>query len=106
MARTESQDVGSNAQGGDLGYVAKGDMDAAFEKVAFALPPGQLSGVVATPYGFHIIKVTGRRDAGYETLDEVQERIRAVLLKEARQKAQAELVARLRQKARIELGEK
>lgn len=106
MARTESQDPGSNAQGGDLGYVAKGDMDPAFEKEAFALAPGQLSGVIATPYGFHIIKVTGRRDAGYETLDEVQDRIRAVLLKEARQNAQAEMVAQLRQKARIELGEK
>jgi len=62
-----------------------------------------VSGVVATPYGFEIIKVTDRRAAGYHPLDEVQDRIREVLLKSEKQDRQADFVAQLRQKAKVEL---
>ncbi len=103
LARKESQDASSAAQGGDLGFVAKGEMDSAFEKYAFALKPGQLSDVVSTPYGFDIIKVIDRRDAGYTPLPEVEEQIRAVLEKSERQKRQADLVAELRKKAKVEV---
>jgi peptidyl-prolyl cis-trans isomerase C len=103
LARKESQDASSAAQGGDLGFLAKGEMDSAFEKYAFALKPGQLSEVVSTPYGFHIIKLTDRRDAGYTPLPEVEERIRALLEKFERQKRQADLVAELRKKAKVEV---
>jgi parvulin-like peptidyl-prolyl isomerase len=105
LAREHSQDPGSAALGGDLGYIAKGDMDPAFEQRAFALAPNQLNDVVATPYGFHIIRVTDRRDAGYAPLSEVQERIREVLLKSERQARQAALVAELRKKGKVELVE-
>jgi peptidyl-prolyl cis-trans isomerase C len=104
LARESSQDPASAAQGGDLGYFAKGDMVDAFEKQAFALAPGQLSGVVSTPYGYDIIKLTDRRGAGYDALADVQERIRAVLLKTERQKRQADFVAELRKKAKVEIG--
>jgi len=103
LAHKESQDATSAAQGGDLGYLAKGEMDSTFEKHAFALKPGQLSDVVSTPYGFHIIKVTDRRAAGSTPLAEVEERIRAVLQKFERQKRQANLVAELRTKAKVEV---
>jgi parvulin-like peptidyl-prolyl isomerase len=103
LARRQSQDPGSAGLGGDLGFVAKGEMDEAVEKQAFALAPGQVSGVVATPYGFDIIKVTDRRDAGYAPLSEVQDRIREVLLKSERQQRQADFVAELRKKAKIEM---
>lgn len=105
MARDNSQDPSSAAQAGDLGYVAPGETDPAFEKAAFALATNQLSDVVKTPYGFHIIKVTGRRDAGYEPLAEVQDRIKAVLEKRERQQREADLVATLRKKAKVELVE-
>jgi len=105
LAREHSQDPGSAPLGGDLGYIAKGDMDAAFEQRAFALAPNQLSDVVATPYGFHIIRVAERREAGYAPLSEVQERIREVLLKSERQARQAALVAELRKKIKVELVE-
>lgn len=104
LAREHSQDPASAARGGDLGYFAKGDMVEAFEKAAFALGPGQLSAVVATPYGYDIIKVTGRRDAGVESLADVQDRIRAVLLKTERQKRQTAFVAELRKKAKIDIA--
>jgi peptidyl-prolyl cis-trans isomerase C len=105
LARENSQDPGSASRGGDLGYFAKGDMVEAFEAQAFALAPGQLSAVVTTPYGLHIIKATDRRGAGYESLDDVRERITAVLIKLERERRQAELIAELRKKAKIELPE-
>jgi peptidyl-prolyl cis-trans isomerase C len=103
LARANSQDTASAARDGDLGYLEKGDMDPAFEKQAFALAPGRVSGVVATPYGFEIIKVTDRRTAGYYPLEEVQDRIREVLLKSEKQDREADFVAQLRHKAKVEL---
>jgi peptidyl-prolyl cis-trans isomerase C len=105
LARANSQDSASAAHDGDLGYLEKGDMEPAFEEQAFALAPGQVSGLVATPYGFEIIKVTDRRAAGYSPLVEVQDRIREVLLKSEKQERQAAFVAQLRQKAKVELLE-
>src|SRR5688500_18869814 len=57
LATQNSQDPGSAAQGGDLGFFERGTMVAAFDSVAFALEPGQISDIVATPFGYHIIKV-------------------------------------------------
>jgi len=103
LAHKQSEDASSAPQGGDLGYLARGEMDEAFEKPAFALTPGQLSDVISTPYGFDIIKVTDQRGAGYAPLSEVEESIRTVLEKFERQKRQADLVAQLRQKAKVEV---
>lgn len=103
LARKQSEDPTSAPQGGDLGFISKGEMDDAFEKAAFALAPGQLSDVVSTPYGFDIIKVTDHRGAGYALLPEVEERIRTVLEKYERQKRQADFAAQLRQKAKVEV---
>lgn len=56
MARLHSDDT-SASQGGDLGFFGRGEMVTEFEEVAFSLPPGQVSEVVKTPFGFHIIQV-------------------------------------------------
>lgn len=58
LARTSS-DCPSSARGGDLGEFGRGQMVGPFEEVAFALPIGGTSGVVETPFGFHIIRRTG-----------------------------------------------
>ncbi len=60
LAKQYSQD-GSAANGGDLGLFSKGQLDPDFEAAAFALQPGQTSGIVKTQYGYHIIKVTDKQ---------------------------------------------
>lgn len=57
LARHYSQDPGSAPQGGELGWFRPGQMVPAFERAAYALRPGQVSGIVETPFGYHIIKL-------------------------------------------------
>ncbi len=61
MAKKYSEDPGSAANGGDLGWVSKGVFYPEFEAAAFALQPGQLSDVIETPVGFHIIQLIDKR---------------------------------------------
>ncbi len=89
MAKEYSDDPGSAAQGGDLGYFRRGAMVKPFEEAAFALKPGALSQIVETPFGFHLIKVTKRREAKKSTLAGVRGKILKIL-KEQEAKRQAQ----------------
>lgn len=75
LAKKNSQDEASAAKGGDLDFFNKGQMVPEFDKVAFSLQPGQLSDLVKTSYGYHIIKVTDKRPASQKTLAEVRTQI-------------------------------
>jgi peptidyl-prolyl cis-trans isomerase D len=92
LAKKHSQDEASAAKGGDLDFFNKGQMVPEFDKAAFELPIGQLSDLVKTSYGYHIIKVTDRRPASQRTLAEVRTQIEDQLKWEQAQ-AQAQKLA-------------
>lgn len=84
IAAEFSDDPGSKAKGGDLGFFPKGRMVPEFEKAAFSLKPGELSDVVETPFGFHIIKVDEKKESTLEPLDKVKDKIRDKILADRR----------------------
>ena len=69
LAKQYSEDEGSKVMGGDLNFFGKGQMVPEFDAAAFAMQPGQISDLVKTQYGFHIIKLVEKRAAGVRPLD-------------------------------------
>lgn len=104
LAAKNSVDA-SAAKGGDLGWFSKGSMVPEFEKVAFSLKEGEVSNVVKTAYGYHIIKVTGKRPAGVRTFDEVKDQIKAYLLPAKQQEVLQSLRENLKKGAKISIKE-
>ncbi|MEM7415398.1 MAG: peptidylprolyl isomerase [Gemmatimonadota bacterium] len=92
LAQQFSQDRGSALTGGDLGYFARGQMVAPFEEAAFALEPGELSEVVATPMGLHLIRIDDRRVPAF---DDVAANYRRVTQARMVQEAESTYVAAL-----------
>ncbi|AXK72342.1 peptidylprolyl isomerase [Lysobacter sp. TY2-98] len=78
LARANSDDTGSKAAGGDLGFVAKGALAPAFEKTLFAMQPGQISDPVRTEFGWHVIQLRQIQQGNQETFEQA----RATLEKE------------------------
>jgi peptidyl-prolyl cis-trans isomerase D len=78
LAKQYSDDT-SKDKGGDIGWIVKGQTVPEFEAVAFSLPKGNISDLVKTQYGFHIIKVIDRENARTETVDEVRPMIMAAI---------------------------
>lgn len=79
LARKESQDPGSAPMGGDLGFFTRGMMVKAFEDAAFGLPVGEISDVVRSDFGLHIIQVTAIRPEKVKSFDEVRPAIESEL---------------------------
>jgi peptidyl-prolyl cis-trans isomerase D len=80
LAKKYSEDPGSKDKGGDLSWVTQGQTVPEFEKTAFSLVPGQVSDLVKTQYGFHIIKVLEKETAHTKAFEEVKDSLRAPLL--------------------------
>lgn len=72
IAKEKSIDAGSAKNGGDLGFFSKGQMVPEFDKVAFGLKPGQISEPVKTQFGYHIIKVTGKKEGQVVEFEKVK----------------------------------
>src|SRR5689334_16377481 len=92
LATQYSEDTASKVKGGDLDFFPKGQMVPEFDKVAFSLKPGEISDVVKSQFGYHIIKVTDKKPAAKKTLDEVKPQIEDQL-KWERAQAEAQRVA-------------
>jgi peptidyl-prolyl cis-trans isomerase C len=103
LAREQSQDSGTAASGGDLGFFPKGQTDPAFEAAAFALKPGGLSDVVESAFGFHIIKVHERRGPRTEPFAEVSGQIKEFLAGQQHAARLGEFVDRVKAKSKIEI---
>ncbi|MCX6626751.1 MAG: peptidylprolyl isomerase [Candidatus Solibacter sp.] len=71
LAKEESDDFGSKEKGGDMGFVKRGVSGANFEDAAFRLPVGQLSDVIQTEFGFHIIRVEERQPLPFDAVRKV-----------------------------------
>lgn len=80
LAKQLSKDPGSREQSGDLGFIGRGQLVPEFERVAFTLQPGQVSDVVKTQFGYHIIQMVERKTAQPSKLEQVREQIRRQLL--------------------------
>ncbi|WP_136604525.1 foldase protein PrsA [Paenibacillus dokdonensis] len=83
LAKEKSTDPGSKANGGDLGYFGRNQMYKEFEDEAFRLKDGELSGVIKTDAGYHIIKRTGYKAAHTATLEEKKADIKEQLIYQA-----------------------
>ena len=79
LAKKYSEDPGSAKEGGSLGWIGRGQTVPEFEKTAFSLPKGQISDLVKSSYGFHIIRVDDKQDAHVKSLDEVKPEIEPAL---------------------------
>lgn len=101
VAREHSQD-GSAARGGSLGTFGRGQMVPAFEEVAFSLPVGELSQVVETQFGYHLVEVTERIPARTIPYPEVRGQIEDFLLEDVRNRAAEDYVEDLRSRANVE----
>jgi peptidyl-prolyl cis-trans isomerase D len=79
LAKKYSEDPGSAKVGGSLGWIGRGQTVPEFEKVAFSLPKGQISDLVKSSYGFHIIRVDDKQEAHTKSLDEVKAEIEPII---------------------------
>ncbi len=102
LAQQHSQD-GSAAQGGDLNFFERGRMVPEFEKAAFALKKDQISDVVQTQFGYHIIKVTDRRASRVVPFDEASAQIKQFLSEQRKRQHTDEFITALKKKSKIEV---
>ena len=102
MALLFSEDS-SNKDRGDLGYFKKGELVPAFEREALRLKVGEVSGIVRTEFGFHIIKLIDRKGIDPLPFEEVKEKVMADYYESEMEKAYKQYLSTLKQKSVIDI---
>ncbi len=103
LAKQYSEDPGSAPGGGDLNYFQKGQMVGPFDAAVFAMKVGDVSDLVETQFGFHIIKLTDKQTERAVPLDEVRSQIQQFLENQARQEQTQALIKALAAKGKVEI---
>lgn len=106
LAEKYSQDRATKNRGGDLGYFSPGRMVRQFEDVAFSLEkPGEISDVVKSPFGYHIIKLEDKKAAEPKSLAQVKGQIRRRISAQRRNEAQEEFLEEIKSRTQVEINE-
>lgn len=103
LARSVSEDPGTAANGGDLGFFGRGRMVPEFEEAAFNTEPGKVSGIVESRFGYHIVKVLERRPAGVPPFEEVKEDVKTKLRREKIRDGVQVYVKKLREEMNVKV---
>ncbi|MCX8006996.1 MAG: peptidylprolyl isomerase [Coriobacteriia bacterium] len=106
LASKYSTDPGSKNSGGDLGSAPTSQYVKEFKEAADKLKVGEVSGLVKTQFGWHIIKKLGETPGGIQPYEEVKDLIKSTLEQEARTKAWNDYIAKLKSKAKIQILDK
>ena len=102
LAKENSQD-GSASQGGDLGFFPRGRMVPEFDQAVFALKPGEISEVVGTQFGYHIIKLTEKKDGSTVPFDQVKPQVVEYLSNQKKQQRVDTFIDDAKKRAKIEV---
>ncbi len=105
VAKESSLDPGSKGKGGDLGFFSRGDMVPEFEQAAFSLPVGKVSSPIKTQFGYHLIKVTKKKEGKQQEYEDVSAHLRQRLLREKQKAAFDSWVGGLKAAAKITVHE-
>ena len=103
LAKDNSQDPGSAVNGGDLGFFQRGQMVPPFDEAAFTMKPGTTSDLVETQFGYHIIRVMEKKEAGTVAIDEVRPQLEQYLQNVNRQREMQAFVDGLKAKGKVEI---
>ena len=104
LARKYSQDPGSQEKGGDLGYFTRGQMVPPFEKAAFSLQIGEISSIIQTDYGYHIIKVEDHKKQQKFQFQQVREEVKKELAENKKKDTWMKFLENLRSKSKIKIN--
>jgi peptidyl-prolyl cis-trans isomerase C len=105
LAKDKSIDKTSAIKGGDLGTFGQGRMVPEFERAAFALKQGEISDVVKTQYGYHVIMITERKEGEARPFDQVKDQIKATLRNKTLQEQQESRYNDLKQQANLKIDD-
>ncbi len=103
MPKEYSEDASTRDHGGDLGFFKKGELLPALEKEAMRLKVGEVSGLIRTRLGFHILKLLDRKGGGAPSFEEIRERVKEDYYQREFERAVQELLSKLKEKATIEI---
>lgn len=104
LASEYSDDTASRSKGGDMGFFSKGKMIPDFEKAAFSLKPGEVSDVVETQAGFHIIKLEEKKESVPEPYDSIKDKVKDKVLAEFKKARVGEFAEKAMKDAGVELN--